>query len=71
MTDPAPEWRIIRAVPNMSHPLGAAAARALNDNSPAGKRLRAKLEAALSRVLRERGVKVPGSPSEHDVRKQE
>jgi hypothetical protein len=55
MTDPAesaaPEWRIVQVVPNEGHPLSAATARALNDNSPTGRRLRQRLEAALSRVL--------------------
>jgi hypothetical protein len=71
MSDPAPEWRIVHVAPNEAHPLSAAVAAALNDNSAAGRRLRAKLEAALSRVLRERGVRVPGGSSEHGVRKQE
>jgi hypothetical protein len=67
MSDPAEstasEWRIVQLVPNEGHPLGAAIVRALNDNNPASRRLRQRLEAYVNRLLRVRGVRAPAAGS--------
>jgi hypothetical protein len=66
MTDPArsdaPEWRIVSVAPtDEGNVLNAAVVRFLNDNSPASKRVLARLEACVDRLLRARGVRVPAA----------
>jgi hypothetical protein len=56
-----PEWRIVQVLPaDEGNVLSAATARFLNDNSPASRRVLEQLGRAVSRVLRERGVRVAG-----------
>jgi hypothetical protein len=66
MTDPAesaaPEWRIVQVLPSdEGNVLNAAVVRFLNDNSPASRRVLERLGRAVSRLLRECGVRVPAA----------
>jgi hypothetical protein len=55
-----PEWRIVQVLPSdEGNVLNAAVVRFLNDNSPRSRRVLEQLGRAVSRVLRERGVRVP------------
>jgi hypothetical protein len=69
MTEPAetaaPEWRIVRVLPASDSPLSIATAAYLNDNAgpgqPARARVLERLGRAVSRLLRECGVRVPAA----------
>jgi hypothetical protein len=60
----APEWRIVQVLPSdEGNALNVAVAAYLNDNNPRSRRVLEQLGRAVSRVLRERGVRVPAAGS--------